>query len=244
MSDDEFERPFQTGVRDLARTESARRPGLPLIARGAQRRRRRSLVARSGIAVACLAATIGVGLVATSRASDAHRVSTSGLSTSISTTPPTKAMPTMTTTMPRQPPGGCRVEHLRAFGGWQGAGGTMGGAIWLTNSGTSPCSLVGRPGLRLLNARGEPLAVRNGKFEAYKPDAVVTLEPGVERGAIFTVVWENWCGSAAPLTVQLALPHSRSILRVTDEGFESRPRCDNPRAESFISIGHFERSSQ
>jgi Protein of unknown function (DUF4232) len=100
MSDDEIEREFQIGVRDLARAESARRPGLPLITHGAQRRRRRSRVARSGVAIAGLAALIGVGLVATSRASDSHRVSTSGLSTATSTAPPspppTKGTPTTT----------------------------------------------------------------------------------------------------------------------------------------------------
>jgi Protein of unknown function (DUF4232) len=137
----------------------------------------------------------------------------------------------------------CRVEHLRAFGSWQGAGGAMGGAIWLTNTGTSPCSVVGRPGVRLLNTRGEPLDVQNGKFEPYKPDVVVTLEPNI-GGAIFTVVWDNWCGSTVPVTVQVVLPHSRSILRVADEGFEARPRCDNPRARSFISTGRFESANE
>jgi hypothetical protein len=100
MNDEEIERRFQIGVRDLARAESARRPELPLITHAAQRRRRRSRVARSGVALACLAAIIGVGLVATSRASDSHRVSTSGLSTATSTAPPsppqTKAPPTTT----------------------------------------------------------------------------------------------------------------------------------------------------
>jgi hypothetical protein len=121
---------------------------------------------------------------------------------------------------------------------------SMGGAIWLTNTGTSPCSLVGRPGVRLLNTRGEPLDVQDGKFEGYKHDAVVTLEPGVERGADFMVVWLNWCGSAAPLTVRVVLPYSGCVLRVTDQGFASRPRCDNPSARSFISIGHFESANE
>ena len=120
----------------------------------------------------------------------------------------------------------------------------MAGAVWLTNTGTSPCSLVGRPGVLLHAAGGEPLGVRDGKFEGNKPDVLVTLEPGVERGTIFTVVWLNWCGTAAPLTVQVVLPQSRGVLRVKDEGFTSRPRCDDRNAGSWISIGHFERAHE
>ena len=116
----------------------------------------------------------------------------------------------------------------------------MGGGIWLTNTGTTPCSLSGRPSIRLLNELGEQLDVQARNFEDGQSDASVALEPGVERGAQFTVVWSNWCGSTAPLTVQVVLPQSHDILRVTDQGFGSRPRCDNRSARSFIAIGHFE----
>ena len=116
----------------------------------------------------------------------------------------------------------------------------MGGGIWLTNTGTVPCSLSGRPGIRLVSGLGEQLDVQAHNFEDGQPGVPVTLEPGVERSAQFAVVWSNWCGSAAPLTVQVVLPQSHDILRVADQGFGSRPRCDNRRAKSFIAIGRFE----
>jgi hypothetical protein len=155
-----------------------------------------------------------------------------------STAPPAASTTSTSKTAAAVP--GCRVGRLRAAGGWQGAGGTMGGAIWLTNTGTMPCSLSGRPSIRLLNELGEPLDVQTRDFEDGQANAPVTLEPGVERGAQFAIVWSNWCGSTAPLTVQVVLPQSHDILRASDQGFGSRPRCDNRSVKSFIAIGRFE----
>jgi photosystem II stability/assembly factor-like uncharacterized protein len=141
-------------------------------------------------------------------------------------------------TPPAVPP--CRAVGLRAAGGWQGATGSMAGVIWVTNTGTTPCALSGRPSIRLLDGRGQQLDVRARAFEDGQPPASVTLLPGVERGAQFAVVWQNWCGNATPLTVQVVLPQSHDILRVADQGFSSRPRCDERSAGSSIAIGQLE----
>jgi photosystem II stability/assembly factor-like uncharacterized protein len=143
-----------------------------------------------------------------------------------------------TVTPPAVPP--CRVGQLSAAGGWQGATGSMAGVIWITNTGTTPCSLSGRPSIRLLDDRGQQLDVQASDSQDGLSPASVTLLPGIERGAQFTVVWRNWCGNATPLTVQVVLPQSQELLRVADQGFSSRPRCDQRSAGSAISIGQFE----
>jgi photosystem II stability/assembly factor-like uncharacterized protein len=134
----------------------------------------------------------------------------------------------------------CFVGRLGAAGGWQGATGSMAGVIWITNTGKTPCSLSGRPSVRLLDDRGQPLDVQARELQGGQPATLVTLLPGVERGAQFSVVWRNWCGSATPLTVQIVLPQSHDILRVADQGFSSRPRCDERSAGSSIAIGQLE----
>jgi hypothetical protein len=62
----------------------------------------------------------------------------------------------------------------------------------------------------------------------------------VERGAFVKVDWFNWCGSRAPLEVEVALADSSRTLTVNDEGFGGRPRCDQPSARSLLSVGPFQ----
>jgi hypothetical protein len=235
-----------TRFEDAVRHDLAAAPLPHPVERVRRRARRRRL--RAWVSGLLALVAVGAGTVAVIRSVQRHPT----VNVSPGVTPPTgppatapktstaTATTTSTSTTPATIPR-CRVGQLRAAGGWQGVpGGSMGGEIWLTNTATLPCSLSGRPGIRLLNERGTQLDVQSGKFEDGLPDASVALEPGAERGAEFAVAWQNWCGSTAPLTVQVVLPQSRVILRVTDRGFGERPRCDNPNATSAIATGHME----
>jgi hypothetical protein len=133
----------------------------------------------------------------------------------------------------------CRVTQLQASGSWQGAGGMMGGSIYFANVTGRPCLLSGRPTVQVLGAKGERLHLDVTEFRGI-PISSVTLKPHVAHGALVTIVWQNWCDATGPVTVRVLLPHSDQPLAVRDDGFSSRPRCDNPKASSGLAVGPFQ----
>jgi Protein of unknown function (DUF4232) len=133
----------------------------------------------------------------------------------------------------------CRVTQLQASGSWQGAGGMMGGSIYFANVTGRPCLLSGRPSVQVFGAKGERLHLDVTEFRGI-PISSVTLKPHVTHGALVTIVWQNWCDATGPVTVRVLLPHSDQPLAVRDDGFSSRPRCDNPKASSGLAVGPFQ----
>ncbi len=142
----------------------------------------------------------------------------------------------------------CAVSDLGAIAGYQGATGSMAGAVRFTNKSTTPCMLVGRPGIHLVGAKGNLLPVANidGKLESTPSNsaAFVILQPGNTAFAFF--VWRNWCGKAAgPYSLAVALPGEGGQLTIpaldpAGNPLSETPRCDESNASSVITINPFE----
>jgi hypothetical protein len=195
-----------------------------------QRRTRRRVVAALAT-VAVVAATIAVVTLETNKSGNRGVQVVGQPTVPHSANPPQGHSP---------PPGRCRSGQLSASGSWQGAGGTMGGTIYFSDVSASACVLSGRPSVQLLGTNGERLPV--GSTDFVDAPATVVLGPHVTRGAMVAIVWSNWCGSRTPVVVEVTLPRTTHTMKVTDEGFSSRPRCDNPGAPSGIAIGNFQTS--
>jgi Protein of unknown function (DUF4232) len=148
---------------------------------------------------------------------------------------------------PAVPPGtpACTVGQLQASASWQGATGSLAGAVtFFTSRGraTPPCFLVGYPTITLLDRHGRPLQLtadpRSGK-EAPPP---VLLRPGLAAQVEFA--WLNWCGpKPGPIGLRVTLPPPRGGTLVPTVDLNTRrdltPRCDAPAAPSRLSRGPF-----
>jgi len=132
--------------------------------------------------------------------------------------------------------GACHADDLRAEANYQGATGSLRGAVLLTNGGAAACDIVGQPQLRILDARGDvmaegvPIASTAGVF---------TLAPG-ELSAI-GFIWRNYCRtpSLPPFTLRITIPDGAQIDVTQDrhgERFGVAPRCDAPNAPSTLTI--------
>ena len=140
----------------------------------------------------------------------------------------------------------CTAAHLRATGSWQGATNSMLGTIFVTNVGTSPCSLRGylAPTLRDGNGKALPVAVRHAgptllPRPVQHPKAVV-LAPSTE-GAYFLIQWWNWCGTKpGQLSIHVALSarQSVSVTPMPPNGFSAAtPGCiEGAHTHSFVWI--------
>ncbi len=120
------------------------------------------------------------------------------------------------------------------------------GGVDVENVGDKPWSLTGRPRVRLFSNHGDPLPVHFldmlGSVGASSRTRVI-LRSQVVRGAFVPLDWSNWCGGSGPVVVKLGLAESVVEVRPEDEGFSGRPRCDQPSAESTLSIGRFQMPS-
>lgn len=151
---------------------------------------------------------------------------------------------------------GCLAGDFKAVAGYQGATGSMSGGVILINVSATPCTVQGRPGIHLTDAKGNLLPVANLQFNrdatangtpttAPNSAGPLLLESGATAFVFF--VWSNWCGQAeGPFTLAVALPGEGGQLNVPAQDPEgkpltSAPRCDQSDATSTISIGSFER---
>ena len=122
-------------------------------------------------------------------------------------------------------PGRCRTSALYAqpfalAGG--GAAGSQGGAFGLTNRGTVTCTLLGYPGMQLLDANGQPLptTVIRGHYEVVDtvPEQTATLAPGAQ--ARFYYMYSDTLGGGNPTacptasTVEITPPGAYNHLTV------------------------------
>jgi hypothetical protein len=154
----------------------------------------------------------------------------------------------------------CRAADLQAlFRGFQGAGGSMTGAVVITNTGSRPCWLDGAPqSVSLLDDGGGTISVRSRPLDLPVGAGAVQLKPGTPlptfgappaRGsAWFVVTWSNWCGDASPSVQSLliVLPAGGSLSAPLDAASGSWgdgrtvPHCDNARAGSTVTISRFQ----
>ncbi len=226
-------------LRDLLRRKADEVPMHGRVPSALVGRARRRIALNSvglGLAVVALAG----GAFASVRAIQQHQ----GKPGSFSSSPPNPAV-----TNPAVTTSACTAGQLRAVGSMDGAAGSRGGAVRLTNYSNTTCTLRGTPAITLY-ANGR--AITSGvKFisspPAWKANALaqpagwptVTLAPF--KSASFRVLWSNWCpqGRAAPLWYI----HIGSGT-VAGNGLEavSPPPCNGPGMPSTIAVGPFEPS--
>lgn len=132
--------------------------------------------------------------------------------------------------------GACHAEDLRAGANYQGATGSLRGAVLLTNGGAAACDIVGQPQLRILDARGDVVTESAPTMSTL---AALTLGPGELAAVGF--VWRNYCRtpSLPPFTLRITLT-TGARLDVTQnrygEPFGGSPRCDAPSAPSTLTV--------
>lgn len=158
----------------------------------------------------------------------------SGTTATPSTIPPT------TTTIPPCTPA-CIGATLSARGGREGGGflGEAQGAVFLTNIGTTACSLSDNPSVALLQSDGSQLDT-----EAAPPTnpalPPVLLQP--MRSATLIVYWSNWCGSApGALQIRITLWGNRGALTGPFDGppnYAFVPACRDSSQPSTLSVVH------
>jgi hypothetical protein len=157
-----------------------------------------------------------------------------------SLTPTQLALASTPTAVPA-PPGvaACPASSLNGTAYWQGATGSMIGAVTFKNTGASACTVHGRPFIEFVSKVGKVAAIDEFPVPpaSGNPDTMVVLQHG--ETALAQVVWRNWCGSSQEL----------SSLRVTMPGTGERiivsipvgtARCDVPIAGSGLVVGTFE----
>jgi Protein of unknown function (DUF4232) len=166
----------------------------------------------------------------------------------LSPTPHTSTTPPATTT-PTVAAAACSAGQLRAVGTLEGAAGSRGGAITLTNFSDTTCTLQGQPTITLLNHKLKPITA--GVTYSPAPASwvvnasptppgwpVVTIAPG--QAASVRIGWSNWCpdGRPAPLW-QLSVPQGGSVdVYGLDAAFP--PPCNGQGQPSTIEVGPFE----
>jgi hypothetical protein len=138
----------------------------------------------------------------------------------------------------------CAAKDIHSFNGMlQGATGTMLGAVWIRNVSGAPCSLGGRPRVEITNRAGRIFPTRERTFSLSATGAHPRpmLLPG--RHALLHLDWSNWCGawSGPPASFRRLFLHvtltNGSRLRLPIR--TGRPRCDQPKAPSFLAVSAF-----
>jgi Protein of unknown function (DUF4232) len=131
----------------------------------------------------------------------------------------------------------CRAAQLSAVASFQGATGSQLGAVKLTNSGGTACSLPSAPPLVRIVWDGRKMAARQiDGMAASGGTPVRVLAPG--DPAFIFMQWSNWCGKPKGSTIISPTfeLHFRGGLRLaTVVPGMNPPRCDG--AASTIAVG-------
>ncbi len=135
----------------------------------------------------------------------------------------------------------CRAVDLRASAFFNGATQSLVGGVAITNRSASACVISGRPHIQLQNAKGHilPTVYYAGSGDG-QGAPVQSTELFLHARALAFVVWQNWCGPAAPVTALLVtLPGSgdHAIVRAGERG---TPPCDVPHQPSTLSVAPFQ----
>lgn len=141
----------------------------------------------------------------------------------------------------------CRSTDLRAtIAGWGGTAAARSASVVVTSRSGVACTVRGRPGVRLLDAKGKVLLDSGAAKGAGGPkvasgDPVVVVGPGDEL--ILDVQWMNWCRSqpARPLSVALVLTDRGGLLKATrakKSGDDDAPSCAGKSRPSLVRLTH------
>ena len=141
----------------------------------------------------------------------------------------------------------CTSMDLRAtVAGWGGTAATRSASIVVSSRSGVACTVRGRPGVRLLDAKGKVLldsasAKGAGGPKVVSGDPVVVVGPGDEL--ILDVQWTNWCRSqpARPLTVALELTDRGGLVKAShakNHGDDDAPSCAGKSRPSLVRVTH------
>jgi len=194
---------------------------------------------------------IGVAILGPLAAQPTNAPSASSQATGTpAASPPLAAIPWIDATPPPPPtpepspdprllPACTSSDLVLMASGWEGATGSLAGGASVTNLGSNPCTVAGKPGVDLLDSRGTIIA-RGAAPEASPGSALVVLPTGA--GADVITVWSNWCDSppSGPLRIRVSLPMGRGELAATvpERALNNPilPRCDSPGSGSTIGV--------
>jgi hypothetical protein len=137
----------------------------------------------------------------------------------------------------------CRAEDLAATATWEGATGSLAGAITVLNIGSDVCVLDGPPPLVELFGGDVPLNVAYGPVNGPGPGTEgvrgpAALAPGGEASAF--LLWSNWCKKLPNVvtSARVTLPaKGGQIVAVIESG--GVPRCDDQNGPSRLGVWAF-----
>lgn len=145
----------------------------------------------------------------------------------------------------------CTSADLQAEVSLNGAMGSVGGSIGLTNVGGTTCTLTGRPTVSIWNSQGQEVAVQVTASEPrWKVDAmpepqgwpVVSLQPG--SAASVLVLWSNACPQlTGPVSWKIDLGNGAGALDASNADPSFVPPCNGPTEPSWLEVGPFEPSA-
>ncbi|HUK95950.1 MAG TPA: DUF4232 domain-containing protein [Gaiellaceae bacterium] len=145
----------------------------------------------------------------------------------------------------RPSPNACRASALRSRVLWQGATGSLMGAIRVTNVGGRACALYGVPTVEMVDANGVRMNVRQEpakplwkQLGAPRPNGwPIVRMPGHGSAQVF-VRLRNWCVTGVkPLALLTYLPGVGEHLPAQ---VEINLRCDVPGQPPTLSVGPVE----
>ena len=137
----------------------------------------------------------------------------------------------------------CSPRDVRAHGGSNGATGNIVFFVTVTNRSRTPCRLLSRPRLALVDAAGRRLPVRQtalARMPGYRALSLLRAK----RQAHVVAFWSNWCrrgyrpGAGLGLRLTLARGQPRILARGSYGGW---PRCDFPARASALAVLRFSR---
>lgn len=129
---------------------------------------------------------------------------------------------------------GCKSKHLKlSIGAGQGAAGSSYQPIVFTNTGSTPCSLFGYPGVSFLDTSGNQIGV--AAIRAHGSKQAVTLAPGGTASALLQipdpgVYAPAQCAPANAAELKVFPPNQTASLEVVD----STAICTTKRAASKV----------
>ena len=257
-----LERELRSALTDERLSLPVRPDAVALLTAGVRRRRRNRAVATLSAAVVLLAGAATAVSLTAGESGGPERV-VGPAETPTSTPTPTKAtkpsLPTPTQDEvpwaadaydyhhPPAFPGAiadpsvpwCRASQLSLSQAFQGATGSLAGAVTVTNTSTRTCALQGQPAVAI-RAAARPQPLVTAIPEPFYVDAWVGLAPGMSSDA--GVTWfPSFCNEPAPTQISITLPHSGGELSTS---FSGHPRCDTTDTGSWFgaswSDGHLD----
>ena len=141
----------------------------------------------------------------------------------------------------------CKAADMQAaIQGWEGSATNRLATVIVTSRSGVTCIVRGKPGVRLLDAKGK-IVLDSAKIKGIggpkvgKGDPTVVLGPGDELQ--LDVQWTNWCKTqpARPLTVGLVLTDRGGLLKATRanvSGGDDAPACTSRTKVAEIRVTH------